>query len=87
MALGSHLKAQQPGSAVAIMSYPDVLPVHILIDPWGEAAWNWGRAQKKKVFTCRMRGMMPTVEMVTFERLRPNSAGLIMVRVAVLTCS
>ena len=39
------------------------------------------------IHTCRMRGMMPTVEMVTLERLSPNSAGWTIVRVAVRTCS
>lgn len=42
---------------------------------------------EKQVSTCRMRGMMPTVEMVTLERLSPNSVGLIIERVAVRTCS
>ena len=39
------------------------------------------------VHTCRMRGMMPTVEMVTLERFSPNSAGWTIMRVAVRTCS
>lgn len=39
------------------------------------------------IHTCRMRGIMPTVEMVTLERLSPNSAGWTIVRVAVRTCS
>ena len=49
----------------------------------GDASASW----KEEMCTCRMRGMMPTVDIVTLERLSPNSVGLIIERVAVRTCS
>ena len=63
--------------------------MHSAQQQWGEQGLRLKIAcqLEELPYTCRMRGMIPTVEMVTLERLRPNSAGLIIVRVAVRTCS